>query len=218
MYWGAQWAAWQAANPGVAVPVDAKQFFHDTMIRGYGIRDPIQSYWDTWNKLHQGPGQSIDEFNVEFEQAAINLGAVLSEDVKIERYRSAIQADLREMCRTSTTGERWANLRDLIQFATLKWPTVEALIAKKRSVSQPTKSMGGKRKATQGSPSKRARLSSAQLSPEKLAYNLEHRLCHKCGEPNHIAKDCPGESQSKTSKKKGKASGNKSKEKSSADF
>ena len=58
VYWGAQWSAWQTANPGVAVPADAKQFFHDRMIRGYGIRDPIQSYWDTWNKLHQGPGQS----------------------------------------------------------------------------------------------------------------------------------------------------------------
>jgi hypothetical protein len=219
VYWGAQFEAWQRANPDVAVPADARQFFRDTMIRGYGIRDPVQSYWDTWNKLRQGPGQSIDEFNIVFTQAMTDLGARLTdEDVKIEHYRQALQTDLREMCRVNPNGGRWATLDELVTYATLQWPTIEARLAKRR-VSQPTRSVAGKRKMSGGSPAKssKARVGVA-LSPEEYAHNMENRLCHKCKKSGHIAKDCPGESQNKTSNKKVKTSQNKPKEKSSADF
>ena len=117
------------------------------MIRGYGLRDPIQSYWDTWNKLSQGSG-SVDEYNVAFEQAMVNLGDQLTdEQIKIEHYQNGLQKDIREMCRTSPMGTRWNNLKDLMTYATLQWPTWRTRIAK-RKASQPAKSVAGKRKSS----------------------------------------------------------------------
>src|SRR3569833_1689533 len=63
-FWMSTWEAWQAANPGAypgsAYPGPfvgiARAFFRETMIRGYGLRTPIQSYWDTLNKLARGAG------------------------------------------------------------------------------------------------------------------------------------------------------------------
>ena len=72
--------------------------------------------------------------------------------------------------------------------------------------------VGGKRKSTGGSPgrSSKARVS-AVLSDEQLAHNMKHRLCHKCGKPGHIARDCESPSQDKSSKgKNGKAKQKKS--------
>ncbi len=213
-YWNNQFAVWQAANPNQQ-PANVRQFFRDTMIRGYGLRDPIQSYWDTWNKLHQGPGQSVDEYNVQFEQALTDLsGRFNDEEVKIERYRSGLQTDIREMCRSNPFGQRWPNLRDLMTYATLQWPTVEERLAKLKS-SQPAGKVGGKRKASGGSPgrSSKAKLSVA-LTDEQREHNMKHRLCHKCGKPGHIARDCEGEeTPGKASKSKGK-----NKKKSSEDF
>ncbi|GAQ92958.1 hypothetical protein KFL_012230020 [Klebsormidium nitens] len=133
-YWISQWEAWQAANPG-AYPGDAantgnfaeiaRQYFQETMIRSYGLRTPIQSYWDTWNKLFQG-SKSVEEYNVEFNQAMVNLRKEITDEaVKIERYESGLQPDLREMCRTSPTSQRWATLKELGEYATLMWPTVQ---------------------------------------------------------------------------------------------
>lgn len=182
-------------------------FFRETMTRGYGLRTLEQSYWDTWNKLSQGTS-SVDEYNVAFQQALVDLAPwVHDEQIKIERYRSGLQVDLKEMCRTSPDGTRWATLDALATYATLQWPTIEARIAK-RKVNQPTKSVGGKRKSSGGSPgrSSKARVSVA-LTEEQLDYNMKHRLCHKCGKPGHIARDCTEKSQDKG---KGKAKQNKS--------
>lgn len=149
------------------------------MIRGYGLRTPIQSCWDTWNKWSQG-SKSVDEYNVEFQQAMVNLREEITDEaVKIEKYRSGLQTDLKEMCRTSLTGQRWATLNELAQYATLMWPTVEARLAK-RKTSQPTKSVTGKRKATGGGGfgrSSKAKLSAA-LTDEQYAHDMENRLCH----------------------------------------
>ena len=76
VYFMGQLDAFRAANAG-ADPATPRQFFRDTMIRGYGLRDPIQSYWDTWNKLSQGSG-SVDAYNIGFEQALVNLGDQLT--------------------------------------------------------------------------------------------------------------------------------------------
>lgn len=102
-----------------------------------------------------------------------------------------------------------------MRYATLQWPTIEARIAK-RKASQPTKSVAGKRKSTGGSPgrSSKARVS-AVLSDEQLAHNMKHRLCHKCGKPGHIARDCESPSQDKSFKGKG---GKAKQKKSGEDF
>src|SRR6476469_9656310 len=219
-FWMSTWEAWQAANPesypsgpnpGPFVG-NARAFFRETMIRGYGLRTPIQSYWDTWNKLSQG-SKSVDEYNIEFNQAMVNLrDEITDEAVKIERYRAGLQPDLREMCRTNPMGQRWATLNAIGEYATLQWPTIEARLAK-RKTSQPAKSVGGKRKASGGGGSGRsskAKLSAA-LTDEQYANDMENRLCHKCHKPGHIARDCdedvPSGSQSKgKAQKKGKKS------------
>ena len=181
-------------------------FFRDTMIRGYGLRDPEQSYWDTWSKLSQG-SMSVDDYNVAFQQALVDLNQeVTDEQVKIEKYKSGLQTDLGEMCRTSPQGKRWQDLDAMVRYATLQWPTIEARIAK-RKVSQP-KSATSKRKSSGGpfGRSSKARVSVAGLSDEQRQYNMKHRLCHKCGKPDHIAADCT-EEKSTQNKGKGKDKG-----------
>jgi hypothetical protein len=35
-------------------PIDSPvEFFREVMLSGYGLKDDVQGYWDTWNKLHQ---------------------------------------------------------------------------------------------------------------------------------------------------------------------
>jgi len=212
-YWVSQYEAYTAANPQQE-PDNARQFFRDVMIRGYGIRDPIQSYFDTWNKLRQGPDQSVDEYNVAFEQALVDLGTrITDEDTKIEHYRAGLQSDLREMCRTDPAGERWTTLQALARYATLQWPTIEARLARLKS-SQPSSKVDGKRKSSGGSHgrSSKAKLGVA-LTDEQRDYNMKHRLCHKCGKPGHIARDCDEEvPQNNAGKGKGKAKVAKSRE------
>ncbi|GAQ92747.1 hypothetical protein KFL_011180040 [Klebsormidium nitens] len=83
------------------------------MIRGYGLRTPIQSYWDTWNKLSKG-SKSVDDYNIDFNQAMVNLREEITDEaVKIERYRSGLQPDLREMCRTNTPVPKGGLVRQL---------------------------------------------------------------------------------------------------------
>ena len=192
-YWSSQYAVYQRANPGV-YPANARQFFRDTMTQGYGLRTPIQSYWDTWNSLKQG-STSVDEYNVAFEQAAINLAAeITDEPIKIEKYWGGLQTDLKELCRTSPAGTRWNALVDLMTYATLQWPVIEERLRKRPS--QSAKSVAGKRKTSGGGPARtsKARLSAA-LTEEQYAHNMANRLCHNCGKPGHIAADCAEEPQ-----------------------
>jgi hypothetical protein len=178
------------------------------------LRTPIQSYWNTWNKLSQG-SKSVDDYNMEFQQATTNLQAEITDEaVKIERYRSGLQTDLGEMCRTSPTGDRWATLNELATYATLMWHVVEARISK-RKTSQPTKSVAGKRKASGGGSgrSSKAKLSEA-LTDEQYANDMENHMCHTCHKPGHIARDCKeGPHKAATGKVKGQKKGNKKLEK-----
>lgn len=193
-YWVGQYAAYRSAHGG-AEPPNPRQFFRDTLTSGYGARDPLQSYFDTWNNIRQKPGQSVDDYNIAFQQALTDLGGrITDEDAKLEKYRSGLQADIREMCRSNpATGDRWLTLEALMRYATLQWPVVEERLAK-RKANQPAKVVGGKRKASGVSPGKssKAKLGVA-LTAEQREHNMKHRLCHKCGKPNHIAKDCTEE-------------------------
>lgn len=193
-YWVGQYEAYRNAHGG-AEPPDPRQFFRDTLITGYGARDPLQSYFDTWNNIRQKPGQSVDDYNIAFQQALTDLGGRINdEDAKLEKYRSGLQADIREMCRSNpATGDRWVTLEALMRYATLQWPVIEERLAK-RKANQPAKVVGGKRKASGGSPGKssKAKLGVA-LTDEQREHNMKHRLCHKCGKPNHIARDCTEE-------------------------
>lgn len=211
-YWVTQYAAYKAANND-AEPGDPRKFFRDTMMTGYGIVDPLQSYWDTYNKLAQGQ-MSIHDYNIAFSQALTDLAnEVTDEQVKIEKYRSGLQSELREVCRTNPQGTRWTTLDALVRYATLKWPGVEAVLKAKKE-KQPASKVGNKRKAAAGrSPGRSSKARLGALSEEQLAYNMEHRLCHKCSEPGHIARDCPGTESKDKSGNKGKGNkGNKKKD------
>jgi hypothetical protein len=92
-----------------------------------------------------GPSQSVTEYNVDFQQASTDLaGHVTDEQVKIEKYRAGLQHDLKQLCRASPTGARWARLQDLMQYATLQWPVVQDRIAKSKKSSQEPIKVGGK--------------------------------------------------------------------------
>jgi hypothetical protein len=115
-------------------PYNPRQFFRETLEATYGLHDLDQKFWDTWNSLKQGPSQDIAEYNVEFQQALTDLaGHVTDEQIKIEKYRLGLQHDLREMCRTSPAGTRWARVADVIQYATLQWPAVQERIGRSLS-------------------------------------------------------------------------------------
>jgi hypothetical protein len=51
---------------GGAEPPNPRQFFRETLEANYGLQDVAQKFWDTWNRLKQGPSQDIAEYNVEF--------------------------------------------------------------------------------------------------------------------------------------------------------
>ena len=73
-YWMSQWAGVASSRTLERIPVNAangnggfvgtaRDFFRETMVRGNGLRTPIQFYWNTWHKLSQGT-RSVDEYNV----------------------------------------------------------------------------------------------------------------------------------------------------------
>jgi hypothetical protein len=143
----------------------------------FGLQDLEQKYWDTWNALKQET-QDIGEYNIEFQQALTDLaGSVTDEQVKTEKYRSSLQHDLRELCRTSPTGARWANLTDLIQYATLQWPVIQERVSRrKKQSSGETSKVAGKRKASGGGASGSGRSSSkARLVPVVLLSQKSRR-------------------------------------------
>jgi hypothetical protein len=72
-----------------AVMADPRAFFKDTMLLGYGLKEESQTFWDTWHKLRQVPGEDISEYNSAFEQALRDLSReITDEQVKIEKYKS----------------------------------------------------------------------------------------------------------------------------------
>jgi hypothetical protein len=83
------------------------EFFREVMLSDFGLKDDVQGYWDTWNKLHQKAGKDISEYNVAFEQARTNLtNEIHDEQVFIKKYKSGLQKDIRELARVSPSGER----------------------------------------------------------------------------------------------------------------
>ena len=192
--WTNVYEAYKAAHDG-AEPPNPRQFFRDTLEANYGLQDLDQKFWDTWNGLKQGPSQDIAEYNVEFQQALTDLaGHVTDEQIKIEKYRNGLQHDLKEMCRTSPAGTRWARVTDIIQYATLQWPAVQERIAKRKKSPGEVTKVAGKRKSSGGGSSKssKARLSaSAGLSDEQHKKDMAEKLCHICHQPGHQARQCP---------------------------
>jgi hypothetical protein len=130
--WTTKYEAYRTDHAG-ADPPNPRVWFRQTMEASYGLQDLEQKHWDTWNSLKQGPSQSVAEYNVEFQQALTALaGSVTDEQIKIEKYRNGLQYDLRELCRTSPAGARWANMQDIVQYATLQWPVVQERISRKK--------------------------------------------------------------------------------------
>jgi hypothetical protein len=112
--------------------VDPRAWFKETMLSGYGLRKETQTLWDIWHKLRQAPVEDISEYNSAFEQALTDLSReITDEQVKIEKYKSGLQTDLRELARVSPSGKRWTSLTDLISFCTLQWPTIKTRLEKK---------------------------------------------------------------------------------------
>jgi hypothetical protein len=154
------------------------------------------------------PSQSVTEYNVNFQQALIDLaGHVTDEQVKIDKYRAGVQHDLKQLCRASPTGARWARLHDLMQYATLQWPVVQERIAKSRKSSQEPTKVGGKRKASGsagakglGRSSKPKLGASGKMSDEQYQKDIAKKLCHICHQPDHIARNCPQNKKAKQGK------------------
>jgi hypothetical protein len=132
--------------------VDPRAFFRDTMLLGYSLKEESQTFWNTWHKLRQGPGKDISEYNSAFEQALTDLSReITNEQVKIERYKSGLQVDLRKLARVAPSGKRWTSLAHLISYCTLQWPTIKARLKKKGDFANPAaKKTAGKRKTCPG--------------------------------------------------------------------
>jgi hypothetical protein len=189
-------------------PSNPCQFFRQTLEANYGLQDLDHKYWDTWNGLKMGSNQSITEYNVDFQQALTDLaGHVTDEQVKIEKYRAGLQHDLRQLCRTSPAGTRWAKLTDLIQYARLQWPIVQERMARGKKASQEPIKVGGKRrKASTGGAKGSGRSSkpklgaSGKLSDEQYQKDMADKLCHICHRPDHVARNCPQNKKAKKGK------------------
>jgi hypothetical protein len=93
---------YDAFKASTAVMANPRAFFRDTMLSGYGLKEESQTFWDTWHKLRQVPGEDISEYNSAFEQALTDLSReITDEQVKIEKYKSGLQVDLRELARVA---------------------------------------------------------------------------------------------------------------------
>jgi hypothetical protein len=117
------------------------------MLLGYGLKEESQTFWNTWHKLRQVPGEDIFEYNSAFEQALTDLSRENTDkQVKIEKYKFGLQVDLRKVARVAPSRKRWTSLADLISYCTLQWPTIKARLEKKGGFAKPTaKKTAGKR-------------------------------------------------------------------------
>ena len=179
------------------------EFFRETMLAGYGLKDDVQTYWDTWNKLRQGSGEDIADYNIAFEQARTDLSdEIHDEQVLVEKYKSGLQKDIKELARVSPSGKRWTSLSDLITYCTLQWPTIQARLDKGVGGSNraPSGKVGGKRKAMSPNRSGRSKEARSEtgspgkfprLSEEQKAKNIKDGVCHLCRSPDHFSNKCP---------------------------
>lgn len=72
------------------------EFFRETMLAGYGLTHDVQLYWDTWNKLRQGNGEDISDYNIAFEQAkAVLADEIHDEQVLIDKSNLVCKSILR---------------------------------------------------------------------------------------------------------------------------
>jgi hypothetical protein len=166
--------AYKVAHGG-AKPPNPRQFFRETLEANYGLQDLDQKFWHTWNSLKQGPLQDIAEYNVaEFHQAFTDLaGHVTDEQIKIKKYRNGLQHDLKEMCRTSPAGTRWARVTDIIQYATLQWPAVQKRTGKRKKSPGGVTKVAEKRKSSGGRSGRSA--SKTRLSASAGLSNEQHK-------------------------------------------
>ncbi len=208
--WTTKYEAYKSQHAN-AEPPQPRQFFKTTLEDIYGLDDLNQRHWDTWNSLRQLPGQDITEYNVAFQSALTDLAAhITDEQIKIERYRTGLQFDLKELCRVSPSGARWTSLQALVQYATLQWPVISARVAKKQVAGKRKGgSGGGSGGSGSGRSSSKAKLGAGKLTDEDRKHNMENHLCHRCRKPGHQYKDCPlgKTSVPKAKSKAGAASG-----------
>jgi hypothetical protein len=184
-------------------PIDnLVEFFREVMLSAYGLKDDVQRYWDTWNKLHQKAGKDISEYNIAFEQARTDLtDEIHDEQVFIEKYKSGLQKDIRELARVSPSGKRWTSLKDLMEYCTLQWPTIQARLERSGKSGNKGNShsvkVGGKRKATSPNRSGKSQKTSSEtgnfprLTAVQKAKNIAKGRCHICGSTDHFSKGCP---------------------------
>jgi hypothetical protein len=137
--------------------------------------------------LCQIPGEDISEYNSAFEQALTDLSReITDEQVKIEKYKSGLQVDLREFARVAPSGKRWTSLADLISYCILQWPTIKARLEKKGGFAKPaSEKTAGKRKMFHGRRGKGnsgngSGQASGKMSEEERARHICERLCMIC--------------------------------------
>jgi hypothetical protein len=133
-------------------------------------------------------------------QATDLAGSITDEQVKIEKYRNGLEYDLRELSKTSPTGVRWARLTNVVQCATLQWPIVQEHVSRKKKrlsgglakVTGKRKALGGGARVSGSGRSSKAKTgvgaSVAPLLDEQRKRDFELKLCHKCHQPGHQAK------------------------------
>jgi hypothetical protein len=127
---------------------------------------------------------------------------VTNEHVKIEKYRAGLQHDLKQLCRASSTGARWARLQGLMQYATLQWPMVR--IAKSKKSSQERTKVGRKRKASGSAGAKgTCRTSKPKGQVARCLMSNIRRIWQRSFATsviNHIAENCPRNKKAKKGK------------------